>query len=101
MTSTEDRDSPRDNGPFGQGYSAWHADVPVEDNPFKDATEADDWRNGWLAAKAADSRNAPRAFADANLIDAAPDLLDAIMKSDDAHWTPAMRAAVAKATGAK
>jgi len=36
--------------------------------------------------------------ANARLIAAAPDLLDAILKSDDAHWTPAMRAAIAKAT---
>ena len=36
--------------------------------------------------------------ANARLISAAPDLLDAILKSDDAHWTPAMRAAIAKAT---
>lgn len=38
--------------------------------------------------------------ANARLIAAAPDLLDAILKSDDAHWTPAMRAAIAKATEA-
>ena len=38
--------------------------------------------------------------ANARLIAAAPDLLEAILKSDDAHWTPAMRAAIAKATGA-
>jgi len=36
--------------------------------------------------------------ANARLIAAAPDLLDAILKSDDAHWTPAMRAAIKKAT---
>lgn len=41
-----------------------------------------------------------RAAANARLIAAAPDLLDAILKSDDAHWTPAMRAAIARATGA-
>lgn len=34
----------------------------------------------------------------ARLIAAAPDLLAAILNSDDAHWTPAMRAAVRKAT---
>ena len=33
------------------------------------------------------------------LIAAAPDLLAAILNSDDAHWTPAMHAAIAKATG--
>jgi hypothetical protein len=38
--------------------------------------------------------------ADAALIIAAPDLLAAIANSDDAHWTPAMRAAMAKAMGA-
>lgn len=38
--------------------------------------------------------------ANARLISAAPDLLAAIVNSDDAHWTPAMRAAMAKATGA-
>lgn len=38
--------------------------------------------------------------ANARLIAAAPDLLAAIKNSDDAHWTPAMRAAMAKATGA-
>jgi len=37
--------------------------------------------------------------ANARLIAAAPDLLAAILNSDDAHWTPAMRAAIAKATG--
>jgi hypothetical protein len=37
--------------------------------------------------------------ANARLIAAAPDLLDAILYSDDAHWTPAMRAAMLKATG--
>jgi hypothetical protein len=37
------------------------------------------------------------AAANARLIAAAPDLLAAIMNSDDAHWTPAMRAAVKKA----
>lgn len=37
-------------------------------------------------------------WANARLIAAAPDLLDAILKSDDAHWTPAMRVAVRKAT---
>lgn len=36
--------------------------------------------------------------ADARLIAAAPDLLAAIVNSNDAHWTMAMRAAVAKAT---
>ncbi len=41
------------------------------------------------------------AVANARLISAAPDLLDAILKSDDAHWTPAMRAAIRKATGAQ
>lgn len=35
--------------------------------------------------------------ANARLIAAAPDLLDAIRYSDDAHWTTAMRAAMAKA----
>lgn len=35
----------------------------------------------------------------ANLIAAAPDLLAAIKNSDDAHWTTAMRAAMAKAEG--
>lgn len=39
------------------------------------------------------------ADANARLIAAAPDLLAAIINSDDAHWTPAMRAAIAKATG--
>jgi hypothetical protein len=39
------------------------------------------------------------AEADARLIAAAPDLLAAIVNSDDAHWTPAMRAAMAKARG--
>lgn len=38
--------------------------------------------------------------ANARLIAAAPDLLAAILNSDDAHWTPAMRAAVTKATRA-
>ncbi len=37
---------------------------------------------------------------DARLIAAAPDLFEAIINSDDAHWTVAMRAALAKATGA-
>lgn len=37
--------------------------------------------------------------ANAILISAAPDLFDAILKSDDAHWSPAMRAALRKATG--
>jgi hypothetical protein len=37
--------------------------------------------------------------ADARLIAAAPDLLKAILMSDDAHWTPAMRAAINKARG--
>lgn len=37
--------------------------------------------------------------ANARLIAAAPDLYDAIRNSDDAHWTPAMRAAMAKAEG--
>jgi hypothetical protein len=41
----------------------------------------------------------PPTDADARLIAAAPDLLDAILYSDDAHWTPAMRAAMLKATG--
>lgn len=36
--------------------------------------------------------------ANARLIAAAPDLFAAILKSDDAHWTPAMRAAIKKAT---
>jgi hypothetical protein len=36
--------------------------------------------------------------ANARLIAAAPDLLASILNSDDAHWTTAMRAAVAKAT---
>lgn len=36
--------------------------------------------------------------ADGFLIAAAPDLFAAIRASDDAHWTPAMRAAMAKAT---
>ena len=40
-----------------------------------------------------------RTEAHARLIAAAPDLLEAIFLSDDAHWTPAMRAAIAKATG--
>jgi hypothetical protein len=35
--------------------------------------------------------------ANARLIAAAPDLLAAILNSDDAHWTPAMRAAIQKA----
>jgi hypothetical protein len=38
-------------------------------------------------------------IADARLIAAAPDLYAAILNSDDAHWTPAMRAAMAKAEG--
>lgn len=42
-----------------------------------------------------------QAAANAVLMAAAPDLLEAILKSDDAHWTPAMRAAIAKATGAE
>ena len=37
--------------------------------------------------------------ANARLIAAAPDLFSAIINSDDAHWTPAMRAAIAKARG--
>lgn len=41
-----------------------------------------------------------QAAANAVLMAAAPDLLEAILKSDDAHWTPAMRAAIAKAIGA-
>lgn len=43
--------------------------------------------------------NAP-SDADARLMAAAPDLLNAILKSDDAYWTPDMRAAIAKATNA-
>jgi hypothetical protein len=39
------------------------------------------------------------AKANARLMAAAPDLLAAILNSDDAHWTPAMRAAIAKAIG--
>lgn len=39
--------------------------------------------------------------ANAHLISAAPDLLDAILNSDNAHWTPAMRAAIAKALNAE
>lgn len=42
----------------------------------------------------------PEARANLRLISAAPDLLAAILNSDDAHWTPAMRAAIKKATGA-
>jgi hypothetical protein len=38
------------------------------------------------------------AMANNALMAAAPELLDSILKSDDAHWTPAMRAAVKKAT---
>lgn len=37
--------------------------------------------------------------ADQRLIAAAPALYDAIRNSDDAHWTPAMRAAMAKVEG--
>jgi hypothetical protein len=37
--------------------------------------------------------------ANAHLIAAAPDLYSAIRNSDDAHWTPAMRTAMAKAEG--
>jgi hypothetical protein len=37
--------------------------------------------------------------ANAHLIAAAPDLYAAISNSDDAHWTPAMRAALKKARG--
>jgi hypothetical protein len=39
--------------------------------------------------------------ANARLIAAAPDLYAAIINSDDGHWTPAMRAAIAKAKPAK
>lgn len=39
------------------------------------------------------------AEARARLFAAAPELLAAIKNSDDAHWTTAMRAAVAKAEG--
>ncbi len=39
----------------------------------------------------------PHCEANARLIAAAPDLLAAIINSDDAHWTPAMRAAMHKA----
>jgi hypothetical protein len=39
------------------------------------------------------------AEANARLIAAAPELLDAILKSDDAHWTTAMRVAITKAIG--
>jgi hypothetical protein len=35
----------------------------------------------------------------ARLIAAAPDLYKAILNSDDAHWTTAMRAAMAKVEG--
>jgi hypothetical protein len=35
----------------------------------------------------------------ARLMSAAPDLFNAIFNSDDAHWTPAMRAAMKKAVG--
>jgi hypothetical protein len=37
--------------------------------------------------------------ANLRLIAAAPDMYEAIANSDDAHWTPAMRAAIAKAEG--
>jgi hypothetical protein len=37
--------------------------------------------------------------ANARLIAAAPDLYAAIRNSDDAHWTTAMRAAMAKVEG--
>jgi hypothetical protein len=37
--------------------------------------------------------------ANARLVAAAPALLDAIRNSDDAHWTPAMRAAMQQALG--
>jgi hypothetical protein len=43
--------------------------------------------------------DAPEARANAHLIAAAPDLFAAIIYSDDAHWTPAMRAALKKAIG--
>lgn len=45
------------------------------------------------------SKSDPQVRANALLISAAPDLFSAIFNSDDAHWTPAMRAAMCKAVG--
>lgn len=44
-------------------------------------------------------RHADETRANARLIAAAPDLYAAIKNSDDQYWTPAMRAALAKAEG--
>lgn len=52
-----------------------------------------------FVAQVTDEYNTGRAKEDATLMAAAPALYDAIIKSDDAHWTPAMRAAMRMARG--
>jgi ribosome modulation factor len=51
MTDIQDRDSPRDNGPFEQGYAAWSAGATLLGNPFTDPSDAADWSEGWMAAR--------------------------------------------------
>ena len=64
----------------------WKAQTLVGDPARRPHLTEDAFEAGYLAAR--------------NTQDAAADLFRAIALSDDAHWTPAMRAAMARATGA-
>ncbi len=50
-------------------------------------------------ATVSDKNDDANARCNAHVMAAAPELYAAILNSDDAHWTPAMRAALAKARG--
>ena len=69
-----------------------------EHTPGPWAIPKDDW---WVYSKATGEMICQdiATEADCRLIAAAPDLYDAIRNSDDAHWTTAMRAAMAKVEG--
>ncbi len=71
-----------------QAFHEWWKGLTRQGDPAQRPHLATDaFEAGYLAAR--------------KMQDAAPDLFRAIVMSDDAHWTPAMRAAMARATGAE
>jgi hypothetical protein len=88
----------------------WAIEYPMgEDNPWivQDNLPTYEWSCiAMVTRDEEEDRDAKGRFiggvellANSRLISAAPDLYAAIANSDDAHWTPAMRAALKKARG--
>jgi len=76
----------------GAWFVHWNGnywDITVGESPYDPSIAA-----VWSGDRARHSSEAT-----AWLVAAARDLYEAIRNSDDAHWTPAMRAAMAKAEG--